>query len=126
MLQSKLTSEESGIVYQCMLAVYEHHDWIEDWEFSTRLGIERNDVRSVLEAWPNVAKPDLIVYLAINNSMNEICNGLAINAASWTKEFDFSRSTAVNIYHRWRKALHLLGDDFPRETGDETAASGSE
>jgi len=43
-----------------------------DWEFHTLFGLEREDVRSIVERWPNVDFYNHDVLLAVNNSLNNL------------------------------------------------------
>jgi hypothetical protein len=43
-----------------------------DWEFGTIFGIERGEVKEVLNAWPDVTEEDEVVSLVLNNAMNNL------------------------------------------------------
>jgi hypothetical protein len=80
---NSLDASEKETVLQCMRLILDETRLIEDPEFQTRLGIDRDQLRSIITAWPEL--DDLITdagsdaVLAINNCLNEACYGLNIN-----------------------------------------------
>jgi hypothetical protein len=76
---------------------------IEDWEMHTRLGIRRETLREIVSRWPNIddTDPHSDEFLAINNCMNEICNGLRISPEEWNKLFTLTRPQILDAYQKW-------------------------
>ena len=66
-----LNPVERAIVYECLQAVV-RGPFFEDWEFHSLFGIERKEVQSILESWPNVDESEEIVGLAINNALGNL------------------------------------------------------
>src|SRR5207244_1060743 len=84
----ELSEQEQGVVLQCLSAIL-NGPFIDDWEFQTRLGIDRTAVLEVLAAWPNLddADPGSATSLAINNCMNEALHGVEITPDEWSRWF---------------------------------------
>jgi hypothetical protein len=85
---SDLGDVDEDVVRKCSVAIVEG-PWIEDWEFQTRLGIDREALRELLAAWPQLhdAVEDAPARLAINNCMNEVCHGVPIASDEWNRWF---------------------------------------
>jgi hypothetical protein len=96
-----LNEAEQNIVRQCLVAILDGPS-IDDWEFQTRLGVDRQTLRTVLSERPNgageCAGP---AQVALNNCMNEIVNGLGMSADEWDKWFTVSRSEVIAVYRKW-------------------------
>jgi hypothetical protein len=76
---SSLSNVERNTIRQCIQAIL-HGDWVDDYEFATRLGFERELLRQILSNWPLVKdSADSLVCLAINNCMNEVRHGISIS-----------------------------------------------
>jgi hypothetical protein len=98
----ELSSSEKEMELQCMKAIAEGSE-IEDWEFHTRLGIVRSTLRKIINSWPEIddSSNHSDECLAINNCMNEICNGIHIPSTEWRKHFTQSRDEIRHTYHKW-------------------------
>lgn len=98
----ELNPAEKNIVYQCMKIVAET-DLIEDPEFRTRLSINRQELYQVIAAWPALTESsnDSVGNLAVNNSLNEVCNGLQIDDILWKQYFIASRQDVSDVCHKW-------------------------
>jgi hypothetical protein len=107
----KLTPKEQKTVLQCMQLILEE-EYIGDWEFQTRLGITRDELRSVISEWPHLSdeddtdskdNPDLVRKLAINNSLNEVLHGVDVSDEIWSKWLDEPREEVKRVYRAWAK-----------------------
>lgn len=100
----ELSKVEQEIVLQCMRFIAEGNS-IEDWEFQTRLGIDRPTLVQIIESWPEidnrVGGSDL--DLAVNNCFNEVCHGVAISPTEFTSWFSHSKDEIKNAYGHWLK-----------------------
>jgi hypothetical protein len=96
----QLSAKDQDIVLRCMKATAAH---IDDWEKHPRLGLEADDLQSVIARWPNLDDRDENGndFLAINNCMNEVCHGFPIEPAEWTSWFDTPMSEVMSAYLRW-------------------------
>ncbi len=99
-----LSKKDQNVVLQCMTAILEG-PYIDDFEFQTRLGIDRGELIGVIAAWPNLkdADEDSAANLAINNCMNEVCYGVDIPPDKWTKWFDVSKEEVEKAFIRWAR-----------------------
>src|SRR5271166_5204687 len=102
MYLKSLSDEEKAVVLLCLTAIAESQ-LIEDWEMHTRLGLKRETLRAIIAQWPNIddSDPDSNEYLAVNNCMNEISNGIHIQQDEWDKLFTMTRSQVLDIYCKW-------------------------
>jgi hypothetical protein len=99
MTLSKLTENEREIVRNVMAATFDYFTS----DFGTRLGIEQRKMRKLLVAWPHVddTRDDSDACLAINNSLNEILNGIGISDEQASKTFGVSRTELERVYTKW-------------------------
>ncbi|HEY6417946.1 MAG TPA: hypothetical protein VIX59_02995 [Candidatus Binataceae bacterium] len=104
MFFAQLTEREQDIVRQCMNAIFKG-PYIENPEFQTRLGINREALQKVIQSWPVLddSKEDSDVYLAINNCLNEVCHGIKIPSGDWPLWFNSLREEIKAVYVKWAK-----------------------
>lgn len=103
----QLLNKEQTIILQCLTAILESN-YIDDAEFQTRLGIDRKELQAVIRSWPNLNDTDQTsnIALAINNCMNEVCNGIAIPGHEWKNWFEASQKEVEGLYSKW---VRLMG-----------------
>ena len=108
MALEKLSDGEKAATLQCLTAILQG-PFIEDFEFQTRLGVDRAKLRSVIEDWPNIGDREdgSIADLAIGNCFNELCNGLDIPPEEWTKWFTVSKPEVEQVWLRWTELKGL-------------------
>lgn len=104
MFFGQLTEREQDIVRQCMDAIYKG-PYIENWEFHTRLGIDREALQKVIQSWPVLddSNEHSEVCLAINNCLNEICHGVKIPTGDWPLWFNSPMEEINAVYIKWAK-----------------------
>jgi hypothetical protein len=95
-----LTTKEQEIVLRCMKATA---SYIDDSEKHSRLGLEADDLQREITRWPNIDDRDEggNGFLAINNSLNEVCHGFRIPPEEWAIWFDTPMSEIESTYRRW-------------------------
>lgn len=95
-----LTPEEQDIVVGCMKAAMKY---IDDWEAPTRLGLEIDELRRIVAMWPNIDDRDesSVSFLAINNSLNEVCHGFEIPPDEWGNWFKVPWASVIETYRKW-------------------------
>lgn len=100
----KLLPNEQNIVLQCMTAILEG-SFIDSFELQTRLGVDKEELKSVVAAYPQLddTDEDSATNLAINNCMNEVCHGVDITPDKWIKWFNVSRENVKEVYIKWAK-----------------------
>ena len=105
---SSLNKTEKETVHQCLKVIL-NGSYIDDWEFSTRLGFDRESLKQVLSLRPQLDdSEDGLIRLAINNCMNEVCHGIDISPAEWKSWFTVSREEAKATYFKWAKLAGYL------------------
>lgn len=99
-----LPEQDQSALLQCMTAIAENQ-WIEDWEFDARLGLNRKALQAVISCWPDIddSSAESDGFLAINNCMNEICHGLRISPGEWDRWFTMSKSQIEDSYRTWSR-----------------------
>jgi hypothetical protein len=97
-----LSPEERIMVRECLSAIAQG-PFIDEWEFQTRIGVDREKVISMLDSWPNIDDrfDDCEETITINNCLNEICYGIDIPPPEWLKWFTASRSSIEEAYKAW-------------------------
>lgn len=98
---ASLNESERNVVRQCMQAVLDG-SWIDDFEFETRLGFERESLKAILSSWPVLYdSTNGLVRLAINNCMNEVCHGINFSDGDWNTWFTQSREQVAATFSKW-------------------------
>lgn len=77
--------------------------FIEDWEKHPRLGLTAEGLHAIIEQWPDIADydEDSDGFLAINNCLNEVCNGFEVPRSEWSLWFDCSIDEVRATYQAW-------------------------
>lgn len=100
MAVESLTPESQALIRRALafIATTSHLDG----EFETRLGVERRELAEILIRWPAVddSADGAPGTVAINNSLNEIANGLALSAEDWT-QLGATRSDVQRVFAEW-------------------------
>jgi hypothetical protein len=74
-----------------------------EWEFPIIFGLERDEVKSVFDSWPNVDESDEEVSRAINNSMlNLISYPAPCKAHEWPKFISTTGPGVWRIFLKWK------------------------
>jgi hypothetical protein len=100
MALSDLAPEQQEAARQCLRYVLESRQ-LED-ELDTRLGVTKEEVSQLLATWPvDDSDDESIACIAINNSFNEVLNGLDISHADWSRSFAVDPEELSAIYKTW-------------------------
>jgi hypothetical protein len=100
---TQLSVADQALVRQAIVAILDG-PFLADWEFATRLGVSRAEVRAVLAVWPEVDDaPGSDAYLVINNSLNELCHGVPLTDAHWAGWSAEPRAALLAVYRRWAR-----------------------
>lgn len=102
MTLSALTPQEREIVRRSMEATFQFFDF----DFHSRLGVEPEEMRSLLAAWPAVddGNDGSLAALAINNSLNDLLNGTGISDVQALHHVGTSRAEMARVYRKWTAA----------------------
>jgi hypothetical protein len=115
---ANLNEQEREVVRQCLNAAVEG-PFFPDSEFETIFGLERDEVRRVLNSWPKIDETDESVVVAINNSFNNLLGYPTPNKREiWPKFISVDRMELARILDKWRgreprtsyKARDYFGD----------------
>jgi hypothetical protein len=99
---ANLDEKERETIRECLRAAAEG-PFYPDWEFGTIFGLERDDVKRVLMAWPEVNEVDEYVVHAINNSLNNILGYPARNKEEmWPKFISVTPRAVASVLDKWK------------------------
>jgi hypothetical protein len=96
-----LDDSEKKVVRECLEAAV-NGPFFPDWEFRTLFGIEREQVRVVLDAWPDVDDANENVMLSINNSMNNLLGYPHGCDQQWHSFVSVSPDEVERVFSKWR------------------------
>jgi len=104
----ELTNEQQAVIHDCMKTIL-NAPFIEDPEFQTRLGIDRKELRGVIDRWPHLddSLPDSDDSIAINNCLNELAYGIPMTDTEWSTWLGFSRDEVRAVLDKWKKAAAI-------------------
>src|SRR5213594_874541 len=97
---ASLTEREKQIVFECLRAASEG-PFFPDWEFGTLFGLQRDGVRRITAAIPDIDDSSKEVSLAINNAMGNLIGYPHHQEAAWSQfisvpEEEVSRVVQLN------------------------------
>jgi hypothetical protein len=82
--------------------------------FRALFGLERAEVRRVLQSWPELNEADDTVAIAINNSFNNLLRYPVPNKKEpWPKFLAAKRSEVARIFDKWKEGTRLLQNHAP-------------
>ena len=105
----RLSDQDRLIVRDCLRAAVEG-PFFPDWEFHTLFGLTREEVRWVLETWPETGAAD-VQDTAVRNSLNHLLGYPHNDWEAWRRFISVDPPDVAGVLSRWR------GD----EAYDETA-----
>ena len=99
-----LENKEKEIVYECLKAVV-YGPFIPDYVFHSLFGIEREDVKDVLDQWPEVDESSLNTNLAINNSMLNLWGYPHECKDEWSEWISVKPHEVYRILNKWKQGV---------------------
>ena len=97
-----LNATELDVVQECLRAAVDG-PLLPDWEFQALFGLERAEVRKVLQSWPELNEADETVAIAINNSFNNLLIYPVPNKRKqWPKFLSVKRGEVARIFDKWK------------------------
>jgi hypothetical protein len=102
---SSLTAAEKQIVFECLVAASDG-PFFPDWEFHTLFGLDRDRVRQIAAAAPNIDDSNEDVALAINNSMTNLLGYPHDQEAAWSNFISVSEKEVDRVFEKWRSDLN--------------------
>jgi hypothetical protein len=103
-----LSAKEQAIVLGAMRATASH---IDESEIPTRLGVDVDELARIISQWPIVDVGDQsgAGFLAVHNSLNEVCHGFRIEPSEWARWFDVPIDEVIAVYQRWLILANVRG-----------------
>jgi len=98
---ANLSEKDRDVVRQCLRAAVDG-PFFPDSEFQTLFGLERTEVKSVLQSWPNLDESQESVRLAINNSFNNLLGYPHRCERQWPLFISVTEKDAERIFNQWR------------------------
>lgn len=97
-----LTAPDREVVRRAMAATFRYFDA----DFHTRLGVWEHEMHALLSAWPEIedSDDDGPASLAINNSLNDLLNGVGISEEEAREFIGVDRAEMRRIYKKWARA----------------------
>ena len=100
---SDLSENDKAVVHQCLKCVASGKVILHDWEFQTLFGIDVTEFIQVVESWPELDDSREIVFLAINNSMNNLLGYPHGKFESWDEFMPYSQSEVETVFKKWKR-----------------------
>jgi hypothetical protein len=116
---SNLTKPEQAVVRACLECVVSGKVIKHDWEFWTIMGVSLTELRTVLEAWPDVNESDEMVQVAIQNSMNNLLGYPHGWHERWNEFLEYPREMVARVFAKWRGQVYHLKKRWNETRGDE-------
>jgi len=98
---SDLDAKEREVVLECLRAAAAG-PFFPDWEFQTLFGVNRDDVKTIVDAWPSVDEAQENVSVAINNSMNNLLGYPHGREKDWPRYISVPPTEVRRIFDKWR------------------------
>jgi hypothetical protein len=104
MFVQQLSTKDQLLIRECLLAIC-NGPFLEDFEFHSRIAVERDVLKKIISYWPNIDDSDDAsdVALGINNSLNELCYGVSISAEDWNRWITAPRTEIERVYQDWSR-----------------------
>jgi len=99
-----LENKERKIVYECLYAVV-YGPFIPNHEFHSLFGIEREDVKLILDMLPDIDDSILNAKLAINNSMLNLWGYPHECETEWQNWLSVAPSEVFRILEKWKHGV---------------------
>ena len=97
----RLSKRESNIVQEALRAAADG-PFFPDWEFHALFGLNREQVRTIAEAWPLPKAPPDDVVVAVNNAFNMLLSYPHRKDAIWFDWLSVSRPELQALFNRLR------------------------
>jgi hypothetical protein len=98
---SSLSEREKRTVFECLRAASEG-PFFPDWEFHTLFGLEREQVRRIAAAIPDIDDSSEKAALAINNAMAHLTGYPHHQQAVWSQFISVPEEEVDRVFSKWR------------------------
>jgi hypothetical protein len=96
-----LNEREKQTIFECLRAASDG-PFFPDWEFPTLFGLEREEVRRVASAAPNIDDSSEEVARAINNAMVNLTGYPHHQEAVWSQFISVPEEEVDRVFDKWR------------------------
>ena len=96
-----LNEREKQTVFECLRAASDG-PFFPDWEFRTLFGLERDQVRRIATAIPDIDDSSEEVALAINNAMVHLTGYPHQKEAAWSQFISVPEDEVDRVFDKWR------------------------
>lgn len=90
------------VIRECLDAVV-NGPFFPDWEFATLFGFTRQEIKAILDQWPDVDINNDLIKIAISKSFNNLTGYPINNEERWPEFISVSRNKLIKIYTGWQK-----------------------
>ena len=106
---SNLSENEKAVVHECLKCVASGNVILHNWEFPTVFGISVSEFIQVVESWPELDDSRESVFLAINNSMNNLLGYPHVKYESWDDFMPYTQSEVEVVSNKWKRGQAKRG-----------------
>ena len=101
---NSMSNSDKALVGQALRAAADG-PFFPDWEFHTIFGLDRNEVRTIAYAWPNIEANSEDVVLAVNNSLNNLLKYPHRQHDLWLQWISVSTHELDELFRRLRSSV---------------------
>jgi hypothetical protein len=100
----QMPSIDQNLIRKCLLSICDG-PFLEDAEFHSRIGVERRELKKIMQEWPifDDSDDDSDLAVAINNALNELCYGLPISSQDWANWIEVPQTDILRAYADWAR-----------------------
>ena len=102
MALADLDESEREVVKECLHAAIEG-PFFPDWEFQTLFGLERYEIKKILESWSEIDDSKKDVQAAISNSLGHLLGYPHGHHKEWPRCISVSSNEVLRILEKWRQ-----------------------
>ena len=97
-----LTLNEKNIVRECLKAALDG-PFFPDWEFQSLFGIEREELKKIVQDWPRIDPSDEVVVSAIHNSIVNLTGYPHGKVKEWEQYISVSQDEVIKVLEKLKK-----------------------
>jgi hypothetical protein len=98
-----LVTADFSVLKECLRASADG-PFFPDWEFNTLFGLERDQIRSIAEAFNESCPLSADVDLAIHNSLGNLLGYPHGQESAWSQWLSVSQADLQSVFSRWQTA----------------------
>jgi hypothetical protein len=112
-LSAPMLSERESDVVRAVLRAAVEGPFFPEWEFEMIMGVDRDETRRVLVAWPDTADPQATDF-AVSGAFNNLLGYPHRKWDAWSDYSDADKQEVAEVFRRWRseRGLNRPSSDF--------------